>query len=87
MVADSGLPDFAVEPWTGFFGPAGMAPELVKKLNLAVREVLALPEATKRLAAIGQFAKPSTPEEFKDYIRTEYTRWGQVVRTAGIPKA
>jgi tripartite-type tricarboxylate transporter receptor subunit TctC len=86
LIADSGIPNFAVEPWTGIFAPAGMAPALVAKLNGAIRQVMDTPDAKQRLTVIGQFERSSSPEEFRDYIKTEYARWGQVIRDAKIPK-
>lgn len=86
MMADAGIPNFAVEPWTGIFAPAGMSAALVSKLNGAIRQVMESPEAKQRLTLIGQFERSSSPEEFRDYIKTEHARWGQVIRDAKIPK-
>jgi tripartite-type tricarboxylate transporter receptor subunit TctC len=87
LVADeAGIPGYAVEPWTGIFAPAGMAPDLVKKLNQAILQTMDAPEARQKLEAIGQFPRTSSPEEFRDYIQTEYARWGKVIRDARIPK-
>lgn len=86
MVADSGIKDFAVEPWTGIFGPAGMSEGLVKKISSAINLVMSQPDAKERLAALGQFPFPGTPEEFREYIQKENARWNNVIEDAKIPK-
>ncbi|RYY99047.1 MAG: tripartite tricarboxylate transporter substrate binding protein [Comamonadaceae bacterium] len=87
LVADAaGIPGFAVEPWTGIFAPAGMAPALVDKLNRAVLQVMDAPETRQRLEAIGQFPRTSSPEAFRAYILAEDARWAKVIRDARIPK-
>jgi tripartite-type tricarboxylate transporter receptor subunit TctC len=35
-LAESGLPGFEVRSWQGAFGPAGMPPEIVKRLNAEI---------------------------------------------------
>ena len=39
----------------------------------------------ERFVKIGVDASSSGTEEFDDYIRAEITRWGKVVKDAGIP--
>ena len=87
LVADAGIPDFAVEPWTGIFGPAGLPDQIVKKLATAINTVMSTQEARERLSAIGQFPLTSSTEEFRKYIALEYARWGRVISQAKIAKS
>jgi tripartite-type tricarboxylate transporter receptor subunit TctC len=42
------------------------------------------PELKEKLAATGTDPLTSTPEEFAAYIKREITKWGEVIRKAGI---
>jgi tripartite-type tricarboxylate transporter receptor subunit TctC len=42
------------------------------------------PELQKRLANLGAVLGASTPQEFSDYLVTEYDKWGKVARTANV---
>src|SRR3546814_10815804 len=41
-----GMPDFDINSWNGYFGPAGMSPDVVKVLNNAINKIVSTP-ATK----------------------------------------
>lgn len=87
LIADAGIPDFAVEPWTGIFGPAGLPSPIVTKLAAAINTVMSTQEARDRLASIGQFPLTASTEDFRKYIALEYARWGRVISQAKIEKS
>ncbi len=82
-VAES-YPDFEGGTWYGVLGPAGMAPAVVAKIDADVRRVLAMPAVRERLAAQGLEVLEAGPEEFAARMASDYDRWAQVVRQAGI---
>ncbi|MEO8487339.1 MAG: tripartite tricarboxylate transporter substrate-binding protein [Betaproteobacteria bacterium] len=45
-----GYPDATVEPWAGFFAPAGMRPAIVELLSREFNAIVALPEMRDRFA-------------------------------------
>lgn len=83
-IAESGLPDFAVEGWSGLLAPAGTPPEIVNKLAGAVRTGLKTPAVTKHMADIGAVPGGNSPEEFKKVIQTDLQKWGEFVKRTGI---
>jgi tripartite-type tricarboxylate transporter receptor subunit TctC len=83
----AGIRGFAMEPWTGIFGPPGMPSENVQKINAAVAEALALPETRAKLDVLGQYAFPETPARFKAFIDEQAALWAGIVRDANIPRA
>jgi tripartite-type tricarboxylate transporter receptor subunit TctC len=83
-VAESGFPAITVAPWFGLGGPAGLAREQVARMNAALVKGMQSKEVVERFTAIGATVHTSTPEEFAAYIRSEYNRWGEVIRKAGI---
>ncbi|MEG0678195.1 MAG: tripartite tricarboxylate transporter substrate-binding protein, partial [Comamonas sp.] len=52
-VAESGLPGYSSVTWFGVYGPAGMKPELVGKINQAFNQALQNPEVIASLAKQG----------------------------------
>jgi len=83
-VAESGLPGFEAYGWAGMVGPGNMPRELVQRINREIVEVLRQKDMAERMVSEGAIPTPSTPEEFAAYMKAEYTKWGAVVKLAGI---
>lgn len=83
-MAEAGVKDFDLNSWNGYFGPAGLPPEVVAKLNAAINQVVAKPEVKKRLAGLGFDAFSSTPEAFAQFVSEQRTLWGKLIKDAGI---
>jgi tripartite-type tricarboxylate transporter receptor subunit TctC len=84
-VSESGLPGYVAHSWFGLFGPAGMAPALVDKLNGEVRKAFADPEFRKSFLDRYYFDSiAGTPKELADYIQREEPRWRKVIQEAGV---
>jgi tripartite-type tricarboxylate transporter receptor subunit TctC len=83
-MAEAGVKDFDLNSWNGYFGPAGLPPEVVAKLNAAINQVVAKPEVKKRLADLGFDAFSSTPEVFAQFVSDQRTLWGKLIKDAGI---
>ena len=43
-----------------------------------------LPETRERLLVVGGEPATGTPEQAAEFLRTEFTRWGKVIKDAGI---
>ncbi len=82
--AESGFAQVVVSPWFGIGGPAGMPPEIVKRINEALVKGMQSKEVIERFANLGASVHTNTPEEFSAYIRSEYARWGEVIKKAGV---
>lgn len=82
---EAGYPELSnVTEWYGVVAPAATPAQTIAKLNGAVVRALNSPDVLKRIASLGQYPAPSTPAEFKEYMRVDYERWGKVVKAAGI---
>ena len=69
--------------WNGIVAPAGMPRAMIDRLNAELNRALAEPGLQQKLAAIGAEPAGGTPEEFAKFIRSEYAKWGDVVRRSG----
>jgi tripartite-type tricarboxylate transporter receptor subunit TctC len=85
-VRESGVADYDVVSWNALFAPAGTPPDIVNKLNGALRDILADAEVKKRLIELGIEAKASTPQEISARLKSDIDKWQKVIEKAGIQK-
>jgi tripartite-type tricarboxylate transporter receptor subunit TctC len=79
----AGLP-FDATGWYGVLAPRGTPKAVVAKLHAEAVRALNLPATKERMTAQGVETVGSTPEEFSAHIRSEWTKWGQVISSAGL---
>ena len=79
-----GFGNLRVYNWYGVLAPAQTPPEIIVKLNMAIRDVMAIPAVLERLN--GQLLEPinSTPQEFKALLERDAQTWANIVKTAQI---
>jgi tripartite-type tricarboxylate transporter receptor subunit TctC len=78
------LPGFEAIVWHGLGAPKGTPPEIVDKLNGAIKDVLAQPKIKKQLALLGGDGITGTPAQFAAYVGQEIEKWRKVIQTADI---
>jgi tripartite-type tricarboxylate transporter receptor subunit TctC len=83
-VAESGFPGVVDYTWVGLLGPAKMPAELVTRINGILADALRTPEMRQRLAAAGMEPQPGTPAAFDDYLKSEVTKWGAIIKDTGV---
>jgi putative tricarboxylic transport membrane protein len=77
-LAEAGYPVEAAY-WFGLVAPAGTPAPIVAKLEKTLADVLAMPEVRKRLIDMGAVVTPLPSRQFGDYIRSEITKWADVI--------
>ncbi len=83
-VAESGFKDYAIATWFGLLGPANMPPELVSRIQRDTARLFNVPATKEKLTAMGVELVLDTPEQFREYLRSEVARYAKVIRDAGI---
>ncbi len=83
-LAEQGVKGVETDMWYGLLVPAGVAGDLVARLNRDVAAVLASGEFRASLAKQGLDAATSTPEAFGKLIQADLVRWARVVEKAKI---
>ncbi len=83
-VAEAGLAGFESRNFNGIMGPAGMARELVVRINAEVNKRVLSPEGREQLAAVGYDVAGGSPEDFGAFLKREFEKWGRVVRAANV---
>ena len=81
---EAGVPDFDLTTWYGVWAPAGTPKDIVARMNAEIVRLVVLPDMKEKLAGLGVEASAFTPEQFAAFNRTEYERWGRIVRAANI---
>lgn len=83
-VAEAGVPGFEVNVWFGMQVPAGTPKAVVDKLNRDIVTLLKEPDVVQRFRNQGVEVAASTPEQFGALVRSEITKWTQLIREANI---
>ena len=81
---EAGIKGFNLDAWAGLVAPTGTPPQVVTKLNAALRKVIDSPEVQAKFKNVGFEGFSSTPQELGDYMKTEIVDWGKMVKDAGI---
>lgn len=81
---EAGLADFQVSSMFGLAAPAGTPADIVKKLNLALKDILLKPEVQESMLAQGAIATYTTPNDAAKAIGQEYAKWAKVIKEGNI---
>jgi tripartite-type tricarboxylate transporter receptor subunit TctC len=76
--------DLEADIVTGLVAPAGTPREIVDLLHRAIAKIVAPADFNDRLLALGFDPVASTPSQFADWIKSEISKWGKVIREANI---
>ena len=81
---EAGLKGFNLDAWAGLVAPAGTPPDVVTKLNGALRKIIDSPDVQAKFKNVGFEGFSSTPEELGDYIKAQLVEWKKMVADANI---
>jgi len=81
---EAGIKGFNLDAWAGLVAPEGTPPDVVTKLNTALRKVIDSPEVQTKFKNVGFDGFSSTPQELGDYMKAEFVDWGKMAKNAGI---
>ncbi|WP_428852583.1 Bug family tripartite tricarboxylate transporter substrate binding protein [Imbroritus primus] len=77
------LPGFDMRAWYGLVTVAGTPPAIIKRLNEVAVKIISSPEITAKIRAYGGEPRPSSPEEYGQFIRSEVQKWDHIVKVSG----
>jgi tripartite-type tricarboxylate transporter receptor subunit TctC len=81
------LAGFELVNFFGFFGPAGLPDPVLRRLNIASVQALKMPELVAKFRSSGYEPAPNTPEQFREFIRTESAKFAKIIVEAGVKLA
>ena len=82
-IAEAGVPGYEATTWTGVLGPAAMPRAIIVRLNAELNRMVASDGYREKVTLIGSAPAGGTPEQFAQFIRSEYAKWGDIVKRAG----
>lgn len=81
---EQGIPGMVGSTWASMIAPAGTPRDIVKRMSDAVNAIIQSEETKAKLEAMGTFGEGTTPEACDAFLATETTKWGKVIRDAGV---
>ena len=82
-LAEAGVPGYEATLWLNVSGPAGMPADIVARLNREIGKALQDAELQKNFRSAGVDPMAMGPQELERFMRSEYEKWGRVVRETG----
>lgn len=83
-IHEAGVPEFTISNWMGLVGPAGMSRDIVNRLNREFANALKRPDVVAALDKQAFLPRPSTPEQFGDFIKEQMGSYATQLKRAGI---
>ena len=83
-VAESGLPGFEFNSWFAMMAPAGTPKPILQFLAAEIDKALKDPEVRDKLIALGLTPRGTTPDALGTAMRAQLTRYGTLIKQAGI---
>jgi tripartite-type tricarboxylate transporter receptor subunit TctC len=80
----SGIADFDITLWQGFFAPRGTPPEVVTRLNGEINRILLRPDVKARLLQAGADVRPLSVDQFARFVSTEVTKFAAIIKDTGL---
>ena len=82
--AEQGFGDITCEEWYAFFAPARTPAGVIQAASQAIGQALSDKAMADGLGLYGLLPRPSTPDELARAQRTEFERWGPLVKRVGF---
>lgn len=80
----AGLEAYDLENWFGMFAPAQTPPDVIERINKAVRQALEDPRLAQQLREQGGEPAPLPAAEFAAFVKRESAQYEAIVRQANI---
>jgi len=83
-VGEAALPGFESGTWFAMLGPANLPGDIVSKVHADVTRIIGVPEfRAQNFTKLGLEPVAITPEQFAQMMKTDWERWGKLVRDTG----
>jgi tripartite-type tricarboxylate transporter receptor subunit TctC len=79
-----GQPDILIEGWTGLVAPAGTPENILEDIQKTVKQIVLEGNTKNSIESQGFEVVGSSPKEFKQFLRQESNKWGNVIQKSAI---
>lgn len=81
---ESGIKNFQMASWQAVYAPKGTPQPIVQRLNAEIIKILKMPDVVAKLTdQLGMDIVGSSPEELAAFMKTEISRWAELVKKSG----
>jgi tripartite-type tricarboxylate transporter receptor subunit TctC len=77
-------PGFEADGDWDIWAPAGTPSDIVAKLNAKINDILRMPDVRTRLISLGLYPIGGSPENLAARMKSDYKKWGTVIRRIGL---
>ncbi|MEI7740264.1 MAG: tripartite tricarboxylate transporter substrate binding protein [Betaproteobacteria bacterium] len=81
---EAGVPGFEISAWYMIFAPKKTPAEILEKLNSAINKAITDPEMVKQMAAMGVSFVGGSIGQADQFLSSEITNWGSIIKAADI---
>jgi tripartite-type tricarboxylate transporter receptor subunit TctC len=82
-MAQAGVPKYEATIWLGLMAPKNTPPEIVAKLNTAVRKIVGEPDVKAAWGQQGAVPMSMSTSEFQQYLKDDIAKWATIVKVSG----
>lgn len=79
-----GISGLIASGWLAYIAPAGVAPDVLAKLNAAFAQALKQPAVASALGSQGYAVVASKPEELTNLVQSETTQFGKIIKSGRV---
>ncbi|WP_454752926.1 Bug family tripartite tricarboxylate transporter substrate binding protein [Cupriavidus necator] len=77
------LPGFDLRAWYGLVAPVTTPTPIIHRLNEVAVKIINSPETMAKIRSYGGEPRPSSAEEYGQFIRSEVQKWANLVKASG----
>jgi tripartite-type tricarboxylate transporter receptor subunit TctC len=81
---EAGIKGLVLDQWLGVFAPVGTSSSIAELLNSEIGKALADPSVRKKFLDSAQEPVGGTTEQFAQFVREDYAKFGRLVRDLNI---
>jgi tripartite-type tricarboxylate transporter receptor subunit TctC len=82
--ASEDVPGYDSGGWFGYAAPAKTPREIVLKLNEEINRAMRTPDIVEKLEAAGLIIRTESPEFFAEVLKSDYEKYGKLVKDIGF---
>ncbi len=78
--------DIVAENWLGITAPAGLDPDIIDKMDMALAEIVQLPSVQEKFKFWGLVHERKTTQQFQAYVAEQIEKWKPLIISSGAKK-
>jgi tripartite-type tricarboxylate transporter receptor subunit TctC len=82
--AEAGLPGYISSGWLAFLAPRGTPKPIIERLHAELAAAMKDQTVRSRFAELGAEPVVTTPQELAQFIASETSKWGGIIKRGGI---